>query len=85
MTDRKVADRYLDCKALSCPLPIVRVSQAMKEMLPGQTLLIEAVDPAFQSDLEAWARTTGYEVLDFSEGPVQRALVRKPAPAKEMR
>ena len=72
-----MADRYLDCTGLSCPVPIVRLSRAIKEMSGGQTLLVEAADPAFQCDLEAWIRTMGHELLEFSDGAIQRALIRK--------
>ncbi len=81
-TEQKVADVCLDCRQLRCPLPIVRISQAVKDMTPGQTLWVEADDPAFQSDLEAWIRATGNALLEFSEGPTQQALLRK-APATE--
>lgn len=69
---------YLDCKELQCPMPIVRVSKAVKAMASGQKLIVEASDPAFKSDLEAWARTMDCELLEFVEGPVARAVIRKP-------
>jgi tRNA 2-thiouridine synthesizing protein A len=75
--DEKTAARYLDCRDLRCPLPIVKISRAFKEMSSGQTLLVEANDPAFKSDLEAWVRTMGHELLEFSEGSTQQALLRK--------
>lgn len=76
-TEPETADRYLDCKGLRCPLPIVKVSRAIKEMAPGQTLRVEADDPAFRSDLEAWARTTGHELLEFTDEPILQARLRK--------
>jgi tRNA 2-thiouridine synthesizing protein A len=72
-----MADKYLDCRQLRCPLPIVKISKAIKEMPSGQTLSVEASDPAFQSDVEAWVRTTGHELLEFLDGPTQRAVIRK--------
>jgi TusA-related sulfurtransferase len=81
----RTADRYLDCTGLACPLPIVRISQTVKEMSCGQTLLVEAVDPAFRSDVEAWIRTMGHELLEFSEGPVQQALIRKSSLPRDTR
>ena len=75
--EQQTADRYLDCTGLACPMPIVRISQTVKEMSCGQTLLVEAVDPAFRSDLEAWIRMMGHEILEFSEGSIQRARIRK--------
>jgi len=71
------ADRCLDCTGLRCPLPIVRVSKTIKEMSCGQTLSITATDPAFKSDLEAWVRTMGHELLEFSDGATQEAWIRK--------
>ncbi|MBN1359417.1 MAG: sulfurtransferase TusA family protein [Sedimentisphaerales bacterium] len=79
--EQRTADLSLDCRELRCPLPIVKISQAMKEMASGQTLWVEADDPAFESDLEAWVRATGHELLQFSESPTQRALLRKAPPA----
>jgi tRNA 2-thiouridine synthesizing protein A len=75
--DEKTVATYLDCRDLRCPLPIVKISKAFKEMASGQTLRVEANDPAFKSDLEAWVRTMGHELLEFSEGPTQQALLRK--------
>ncbi len=72
-----MADRYLDCKNLQCPSPIIRISKAFTEMSTGQTLTVEADDPAFRSDVEAWTRMMGHELVEFSDGPVQQAVLRK--------
>ena len=61
-----MADIDLDCKAISCPMPIVRIAKAVKTMSPGQTLEVEATDPSFQADVEAWTRRTGNELLSFT-------------------
>lgn len=61
-----MADIDLDCKAISCPMPIVRIAKAVKTMSPGQTLKVEATDPSFQADVEAWTRRTGNELLSFT-------------------
>jgi tRNA 2-thiouridine synthesizing protein A len=75
--EERTADAYLDCRDLRCPLPIVKISKAIKEMSSGQRLFVEANDPAFKSDVEAWVRTMGHELLEFSEGATQQALLRK--------
>ena len=61
-----MADIDLDCKAISCPMPIVRSAKAVKAMSPEQTLEVEATDPSFQADVEAWTRRTGNELLSFT-------------------
>ncbi len=71
------ADEYLDCKDMKCPLPIVKLSKAIKQMAAGQIVAVEATDPAFKSDVQAWVKTTGCELLEFIEGPVQVAVIRK--------
>lgn len=69
----------IDCKGLRCPMPIVKLGTAIRGLEAGQQLRIEATDPAFRPDLEAWSRKTGHRILEFEEGPVQRALIEKAA------
>ena len=72
-----MADVRLECQGLNCPMPIVRVSQTMKVMPAGQTLEVTADDPAFGADVKAWIKKMGYALLEFEEGAVQRAVIRK--------
>lgn len=72
-----MADKYLDCKELRCPMPVVKISQAMKQMSIGQTLEVEATDPTFKADIKAWTQQLGHELVEYTDGAVQRALIRK--------
>ncbi|MGE0823242.1 MAG: sulfurtransferase TusA family protein [Candidatus Binatia bacterium] len=72
-----MADVTLDCKGLNCPVPIVRISQAIKKMEAGQTLEVTADDPAFSADVDAWVRKMGHELITLEDGVVQRAILRK--------
>ncbi|MCJ7729137.1 MAG: sulfurtransferase TusA family protein [Sedimentisphaerales bacterium] len=78
-----MANKLLDCKQLNCPMPIVKISQAMKEMSAGEKLEVEATDPAFGADLKAWVQQMRHELVEFSNGPVQRAVIRKGQAAKK--
>ncbi len=51
--------RTLDLKGLSCPLPIVKTAQVMKELESGELVEALATDPGSVSDLTAWCRSTG--------------------------
>ena len=62
------ADRVLDCTGLLCPLPVVKASQAIKQIEVDQVLELIATDPGSPPDMEAWARQTGHELLAQSEG-----------------
>ena len=69
----------LDCTGMNCPLPIVRISQAMRQITAGELLRVTASDPAFGADVSAWVRKTGHELVEFSDQGVQTAVIRKAA------
>ena len=72
-----MADKTLDCKELVCPMPIVKVSKAIKEMVSGQNLEVLANDKAFEPDINAWCTRTGNSLASFSEADgVFTAVIR---------
>lgn len=72
------ADLFLDSKNLLCPMPIIKLSQAIKTIADGQTILTETTDPGSQYDIAAWARQTGNELVwQEQDGRVFRFLIRK--------
>ncbi|MFM1904387.1 MAG: hypothetical protein RLZZ440_2287 [Planctomycetota bacterium] len=73
-----MANVDLDCQGLNCPVPIVRISRAMKELASGDTLTVTASDPSFQADIEAWVRKMGHQLESFAENDgVQTAVLRR--------
>jgi len=71
-------DRILDCRHLSCPLPVVRTAQAIKELDAGQVLLVMATDPGFALDIRAWSSRTGHDLVDVAEdGGAYHVLLRR--------
>ncbi|MGQ9857124.1 MAG: sulfurtransferase TusA family protein [Thermodesulfobacteriota bacterium] len=72
------ADRSLDCKGLACPMPIVKLGKAIKELSSGQILEVVADDPGFEADVRAWCETTGHTLRGLeADGGVLRAYVEK--------
>ncbi len=57
------ADREVDARGLSCPLPILRAKKALAEMQSGQVLRVVSTDPGSMRDFQAFARQTGNELL----------------------
>ncbi|MCJ7665539.1 MAG: sulfurtransferase TusA family protein [Actinobacteria bacterium] len=53
----------LDLKGLLCPLPMVRVSQNIKNVPVGGIIRAVATDVGSLADIPSWARSTGNEVL----------------------
>jgi tRNA 2-thiouridine synthesizing protein A len=72
------ADRVLDCTGMACPLPVVKTSQAIKKMGPGQVLELLATDPGVEPDMQAWSRRTGNELISIdAQDGVFHVLVRR--------
>lgn len=67
----------LDARGLKCPLPIVRLTQAIKT-LPSGEIQVRADDPAFEADVAAWCRKTGNVLVSVNKmGRLITAVVRK--------
>jgi tRNA 2-thiouridine synthesizing protein A len=70
--------KTVDAKGLSCPMPIVKTAQAIKEMASGAYLEVIATDPGSQKDFVAWAKSTGNELVEQSaDGGVFHFILRK--------
>lgn len=68
----------LDLKGLSCPLPIAKTAQAMRQLQPGELIEVFATDPGSVPDFKAWSRSTGNPLLEQTEeNGVYRFLLRK--------
>ncbi|OGN85139.1 MAG: hypothetical protein A2X23_02240 [Chloroflexi bacterium GWC2_73_18] len=78
MTETPSPDRTLDTKGLLCPMPIVKLSRAVKEMGSKQVILMEATDPGAIPDVAAWSRQTGNALLAQDQvGKVMRFWIQK--------
>ncbi|BCJ88281.1 sulfurtransferase TusA family protein [Effusibacillus dendaii] len=76
-------DKSIDCKGLSCPMPIVRTKKAMEEILPGQVLEVEATDPGSVSDVKSWAERTGHQFIGTEQHEeVFKHYIRKSDPSE---
>ncbi len=72
-----MADKVLDAKGLSCPLPILKGKKALQDVAPGGTLEILATDPGSVADFEAFCRMTGHELIEHeSANGTFRFLIR---------
>ncbi len=57
----------LDARRLLCPLPVIRVQDAVEDLSPGDTLEVTATDPGVKNDIPAWCRINAHKVLDIRE------------------
>ena len=61
------AQKELDTRGLSCPLPILKAKKALADMGSGEVLKVVSTDPGSVRDFQAFARQTGNELLAHSE------------------
>lgn len=72
------ADQVVDCRGLACPLPVLKTSQAIKNLAQGQVLELLATDPGVEPDMQAWTSRTGNELLGISkQADVFHVLIRR--------
>lgn len=74
----QVIARLLDVKGLSCPLPIVKTAQSLRQMTAGELIEVHATDPGSLKDFVAWSKTTGNQIVEQTQdGGVFRFVLRK--------
>jgi tRNA 2-thiouridine synthesizing protein A len=61
-------DKVLDLKGLLCPMPVVKLAKAMKEITVGQIVEATASDPGVLADIPAWCKSTGNELVTMEKG-----------------
>ena len=53
----------LDARRMLCPMPVIKTQNKVKELVEGDTLDVICTDPGALSDIPAWARINGHEVI----------------------
>ncbi|HEX9758857.1 MAG TPA: sulfurtransferase TusA family protein [Nitrospiria bacterium] len=66
-TDELKPDKTLDCKGLSCPIPIVKTKLAVDSLQPGQILEMIATDKGSKPDMAAFIEETGNRLISSKE------------------
>jgi cysteine desulfurase len=69
----------LDARGMKCPMPIIKLSSALKTLPVGGELTIVADDKGFPPDLHAWCEKTGQELVSLDDHAPARlvAVVRR--------
>jgi TusA-related sulfurtransferase len=72
------ADVVVDAAGFLCPMPIVKLAQAVKEVSVGQVVEVIATDPGILADAPAWAAMNGHDIIGaYSEAGRHRFWFRK--------
>lgn len=57
----------VDARGKACPIPIIMLARAARDLAPGAELTVLATDVAARYDVPAWARMTGNDFVGESE------------------
>ncbi len=73
--------KIVDATGLQCPGPIMRLKAELAELRSGQALAIDASDPAFAADVDAWCHSTGNELVGVQRwnGTSRATVVKREA------
>lgn len=72
----------MDARGLYCPMPVLRLAQALRAAEVGAQVEVWASDPGVEADLPAWCQTTGHTLVRFERRAPDLfvAAVRKSPP-----
>jgi len=62
-----IMSNLLDVKKLLCPMPVIKLSQAIKNISDREIIEVHATDPGVKQDIPAWCRVHGHEILSVIE------------------
>jgi tRNA 2-thiouridine synthesizing protein A len=57
----------LDLTGLLCPMPVVKLAMAVKNVSIGAIIEATASDPGVLADIPAWARSSGNELVSLDK------------------
>ena len=57
----------VDARGLRCPVPVIRLGAAIRDLEPGALVRLLATDPAARSDVAAFCRMRGHDLVESVE------------------
>ena len=60
-------DATLDARGRRCAMLSMSVSERIRDLAPGDTLEVVTDDPGAPTEMPAWCKRTGHELLSLEE------------------
>jgi len=54
----------IDCRRLLCPMPVIRVQDAVEKLPDGAQVEAVCTDPGALIDIPAWSRINGHRLIE---------------------
>lgn len=77
---RSDAAVLLDARGERCPLPVIRLGRLARDLGPGALVRLLATDPAAASDVPAFCRMRGHELLSTTAWADSHVSTPTPSP-----
>lgn len=72
--------QLVDCRRLLCPLPVIRVQSTVEGLPAGVQVEAVCTDPGALSDIPAWSRINGHQVIETRSEAGEYTIVVKVGP-----
>ena len=70
--------QVVDTRGLVCPMPTIRLGQAIRKVAVGDVVEVRTDDPGSPANMAAWAKNTGHELLSSAvDGGVYSHRIRR--------
>jgi len=71
----------VNARRLLCPMPVIRLQDALEPLNIGDTVHITCTDPGVTNDIPAWCRINGHEIIGSDHNDLEYTFtVRKIEP-----
>lgn len=67
----KDAERTLDARGMRCPMPLLKLKQALHGMAAGEVIIVMTTDAGSVRDFQAFLRQAGHELQDLQQGEAE--------------
>ncbi|WP_026700771.1 sulfurtransferase TusA family protein [Salibacterium aidingense] len=61
------SNKVLNAEGLACPMPVVKAKKEIDNLNAGDILEIHATDKGAASDIPAWTKSSGHELVQQDE------------------
>lgn len=70
MNDHGAGDETLvDARGLACPLPVIRLAEAVQQRSAGSRVRLLSDDPASRVDVPVWCRMQRHRLVEVTDEP----------------
>lgn len=59
------SDKAIDVTGVCCPVPLIELAKATKQLHPGQSLQVTGNDPIFETAVRDFCQTNGHQINEI--------------------